>query len=65
VFAASVAVSSAVWVAVLLYVGRTFGRQFGRLLGSHHVNYFLVLALLVGAALIYSGARHLAAGTRR
>jgi membrane protein DedA with SNARE-associated domain len=65
VFAASVAVSSAVWVGVLLYVGRTFGRQFGRLLGSHHVNYFLLLALLAGAALIYSGARRLAAGARR
>jgi len=55
VFAPSVAVSTAVWAAVWLWLGATFGRQLAHFLESHRWAYGLLLlglVLAVGVSLL-------------
>jgi membrane protein DedA with SNARE-associated domain len=57
VFAISVAVSTAVWAAVWLWLGVVFGRQIAVFLAGHRWAYALLLlglALLVGGAVLRS-----------
>ncbi|MHB8509895.1 MAG: DedA family protein [Candidatus Dormibacteria bacterium] len=64
VFAASVAVSSAIWAGVFLSVGMRFGRQFERFLLTHHLNYAIAVPTMVVAIAVLWGVRHLG-GSRR
>ena len=55
VFAISVAVSTAVWAAIWLWLGVVFGRQIAVYLAGHHWAYALLvlgLAVVVGAAVL-------------
>jgi membrane protein DedA with SNARE-associated domain len=55
-FAASVAVSTAVWAAVFLYIGIRFGNRVSDFLNAHHGTY-VVVAGLVSIGVAYTAFR--------
>jgi membrane protein DedA with SNARE-associated domain len=52
-FVLSVAVSSAAWVGVFLYIGVTYGGRMAHLLRVHRETYLLVPLVIAGAVLLY------------
>src|SRR5256886_10183119 len=48
VFAPSVAVSTAIWAGVVLFIGVNFGPRLGDLLRAHTYLYFVLAAIVVG-----------------
>jgi membrane protein DedA with SNARE-associated domain len=64
-FVASVAVSSAAWVAFFLFLGARFGGTVGHLLDLHRGNYVLLPVLLALAVATYAWYRRQRLGAAR
>jgi membrane protein DedA with SNARE-associated domain len=54
VFAASVAVSTAIWAGVFLIIGATLGSRAGRYIGLHRETYLLIPIVIVGFVLYFA-----------
>jgi membrane protein DedA with SNARE-associated domain len=52
VFALSVAVSAAPWIALFLFLGNAFGDTVQRLLGRHHTTSLIAFAAVLGVAAV-------------
>jgi membrane protein DedA with SNARE-associated domain len=60
VFAASVAVSSAIWVTVFLFAGLRFGRAVEHLLFRLRINYAIAVPILLCLVGLWFGVQHFA-----
>ena len=57
-FAASVAVSSAIWVGVFLYAGARYGRSLERMLLRHGRPFAIAIPIFIALLIAASAARH-------